>query len=231
MKRLVLVKIAAWISSMRKNFFEYAKCLAILLIVAGFFSCSKQSTEDKVKIVEMTIYPETGYGRSLLSEIWTDALFFSESDDPQKSMFLNIITEGFDFEYERGYEYSFKAKKVWMKNPPMDVSSIKYQFVGSLSKKKKITENSEESIVLFVSSEMVKYGTQFPIEYEDEIPKIYDALLVKETNSNWWSVIREIEGFDYEIGYEYSINIKKITQAEPYLVRYVLLEIKDKQKK
>ena len=211
-----------------KNLLEYAKCVAVLLVVAGLFGCLKQSdTEDKVKIVEMTIYSETGYSGMFFTDIWTDVLIYSESDDSQKRSLTNTITEGFDFEYERGYEYSFKAKKIWMKNPPMDVSSIKYVFVGPLEKKKIIIENSEEIMELIVSSEMVKYFPQFPIASHE----LYDALLVKESNSDKRYVVKEIEEFNFESGYEYVISVKKITQGEPYLFWFVLLDIKDKQKK
>jgi len=44
MKTFVLVNIPVLISTMRKNVFEYAKCLVILLIAAGFISCDKQSS-------------------------------------------------------------------------------------------------------------------------------------------------------------------------------------------
>ena len=40
-----------------------------------------------------------------------------------------------------------------------------------------------------------------------------------------------IEGFDFESDYEYILSVKKITQADPYLLRYVLLDIKNKHKK
>jgi len=46
MKTLVLVDIPALSSIMRKSFWEYAKGVAILLILAGFFSCEKQSSFD-----------------------------------------------------------------------------------------------------------------------------------------------------------------------------------------
>ena len=209
MKRLVLMSIPA------------------MLMLIGFFSCDK-STGDKVKIVNMTIYPETWPGRSFLSEAWYDALVFSESDDNQKQTLSNTIIEGLDFDYERGYEYTFKANKVWMSNPPMDVSSIKYIFVGSLTKKRVIIENSEEEIELFVSSELVKYFPMFPIEYVNEIPQDYDALFCVDKNTNRNYVLKEIEGFNYERGYEYTLSVKKIIQAQPYLERYVLLNIKDK---
>jgi len=203
-------------------------CLPLLCIC--FLSCSKDG--DQEKIVTMTIYPETGYVMPILSPYWVDVLVYSESDENQKGLLMDIITEGFDFEYERGYEYTFKAKKVWMSNPPMDVSSIKYIYVGPLTKKKIIIENSEEEIELTVSSETVEYVPCFPIEYDEYgNRKIYDALLVSETNATYYStaVLKEIEGFEFESGYEYILSVKKITQANPYLLRYVWLDTKEKK--
>ena len=203
-------------------------CLTFLCL----FSCSKDG--DKVKIVTMTIYPETGYVMPILSPYWVDALVYSDSDENQQQLLVDIITEGYDFEYERGYEYTFKAQKVWMSNPPMDVSSIKYIFVEPLTKKKIITENSEEEIEISVSSETVEYVPCYPIEYDEYgNHKIYDALLVRETNAAHYSpaVLKEIEGFEFESGYEYILSVKKITQSDPYLLRYILLDTKEKRKK
>jgi hypothetical protein len=123
------------------------------------------------------------------------------------------------------------VKKVWMHEPPQDVSSIKYVFIELLSKKKVITENSEKNIELFVPSETVRFTPKYPSEYiEDETPKIYDALYAKETGTNNWIAVTEIEGFDFEGGYEYVLNVKKVIQAEPYSVKYILLNIISKNK-
>ena len=206
--------------------------MCLILLCLNFFSCfNEHKNEDKVKNIEMTIYPETGYGKGILTDTWTDVLVFYESDDNREQILVDIITEGFDFDYERGYEYTFKAKKVWMSNPPMDVSSIKYEFAGTLTKNRVILENSEEEIELYVSSELVKYGPMFPIEYENEQPKRYDALLCIDRNTNRTYVLKEIEGFNYESGYEYTLSVKKIIFAEPYLIRYILLDTENKQKK
>ena len=62
-------------------------------------------------------------------------------------------------------------------------------------------------------------------------PKIYDALKVKNTDSDNWMALTEIEGFNYENGYEYELKVKKVTQAEPYSVKYVLIETISKEKK
>lgn len=196
-------------------------------------SCTKDES-DREKIVEMTIYPETGYGASLMSDIWTQPLIFSDNDENQQKLLMDIITEGFDIDYERGYQYKLKVKKIWMSEPPQDASSIKYVFIELLSKEKVITANREDDIKLFVSSETVKFTPSYPSEYEDEInfsPKIYDALYVKETDTNSWMALKEIEGFDYEKGYEYELRVKKITLADPYAVRFVLLEVLSKEEK
>ena len=210
--------------------------LCLLLLIMNFWSCTndedKVKDEDRVKMVEMTIYPETGYTQPVLRPVWIDVLVYSESDDIQIRALSNTITEGFDFEYERGYQYTFKAQKVWMNNPPMDVSSIKYIFAGSLEKQRVIVENSEVNMELFVSSETVEYIPNFPIENDNEgKPKIYDALFCLETNTNNWYVLKEIEGFDFESGHEYILSVKKITHANPFSLQFVLIDIKDKQKK
>ena len=204
----------------------------IAFVAFSFFfsSCLKDEKNDKEKIVEITIYPETGYGASVVSDVWTQPLIFSDNDDNQKRILVDIIFENLDLDYERGYQYTLKAKKVWMSEPPQDVSSIKYVFLKKLSKEKVIIEDSEENFELFVSSKTVKFTPKYPSEYEgtDPSPKIYNALLTKKPDTDNWMTIIEIEGFDFEEGYEYLIDIKKITQAEPYLVRYLLLDIKSK---
>jgi hypothetical protein len=205
-----------------------------LFLSVCFYSCTKDDG-DKEKIVEMTIYSETGYGASVMSDILTEPLLFSDSDDNHKQMMVDILTEGFEFDYVRGNEYILKVKKIWMKEPPQDVSSVKYVFIELLSKKKVITENSEKNMELFVSSQTVKFTPKYPVEYENvagsETPKIYDALHVQEDGTGNWMALTKIEGFDYEKGFEYRLNIKKITRAEPYSVRYVLLNILSKKGK
>jgi len=111
---------------MRKLYF-----LSAFIVLNLFFtSCLKDEEGDKEKIVVMAIYPETGYGASVMSDILTQPLIFSDSDDNQKRMLVDIITEGFDFDYERGYEFTLKVKKVWMHEPPQDVSSITDQSIN-----------------------------------------------------------------------------------------------------
>ena len=198
--------------------------VCLMLLSISFQGCpDKEKDGDREKIVDITIYSEKEYGVFWGCDCWVKTLAFSDSEDNQKQLLSDIMTEGFDFVYEEGYEYTFKAKKVWMADPPADVSSIKYEFIGPLKKTKKVLEDSEEEMELFVASALVKYhvGLDNPV----------DAMLVRETNSKKIAILEEIEGFEHESGFEYTLSARKIIQAEPYGVRYVLLEIKDKQKK
>ena len=202
--------------------------VASIIMSAFLFSCEKDA-KDTVKVVELTIYPETSFKGSVLSDIWGDALVISDNEDAEKRV-LDNITEGFDFsDYERGYQYTYKVKKVWMYNPPQDVSSIKYIFMDQLSKKKVITENSEKDIQLYVLPQKVEYSPWIvKKDIANGTSQKYDALHVKNEKTEEWMALIEIEGFDFEEGYEYVINVSEMTQANPYSKKYTLLDIVSK---
>ncbi len=126
-----------------------------------------------------------------------------------------------------------KVKKVWMADPPQDVSSIKYIFIDLISKEKVIKVDSERAIELSAAAETVRFTPNYPHEYnEDGSPIIYDALRVMETGiKNSYMALTSIEGFDYEEGYEYLLDVKEVTQAEPYSVKYVLINVLSKNAK
>ncbi|MFT3738414.1 MAG: DUF4377 domain-containing protein [Breznakibacter sp.] len=184
----------------------------------------------------MTIYAETGYGTGVMSDIWTEPLVFSDSDDNGKQLFINTLTEGFDaLDYERGYEYILKVKKIWMKEPPQDVSAVKYVYVQTLSKEKALATDSEKEIEMIVSAETVRFMPRFPPihtlpdaengENDQKAPVVYDALFVKEEGESQWKPLLAIEGFVYEKGNEYRLKAKKVFLADTYQTRYTLLDI------
>ncbi|HZL10628.1 MAG TPA: DUF4377 domain-containing protein [Prolixibacteraceae bacterium] len=196
-----------------------------LVLILFFSGCLKEESGDKEKIVEMTVYPETGYSGYFMSDnVWGEFLVISDSNDKNKRLLTFSITEGFsDFNYEKGYEYKLQVKKIWMKEPPQDVSSIKYVYLETLSREKVINEDSESEIEVSVAAEKVRF-----------IPRLADesteALFVREKGSVNGYPILDIEGFDYEEGFEYTLRVKKMTQAEPYAVKYILLDILSKGK-
>lgn len=199
-----------------------ASCVAFGL----FFTACADNGGDNEKNVVVTIYPDTGYSASLMSDIITQPLVFSDNDDNQKQLMQDIIVEGYDFDYERGYEYKYAARKVWMQEPPQDVSSVKYVFVALLSKTKVVTSDSNEELSLQVMPGTVKFSPRFPMEYDaNDVPVIYDALHARLVGSNDWLVIPRIDGFNYTPGNTYELRVSKQIRAEPYSVNYVLLEV------
>lgn len=208
--------------------------LGLLLFSALTISCTKEEI-DKEKDVVFTIYEETGYGGALMSTYLTEPFLFSESDNEEIRPLTDILAEGLlDFDYERGYRYTFKAKKIWMAEPPQDVSNIKYVIHKVLSKEKVITTDRGAEMTLFIESEAVKFVPKYRQEYQTEnelSPNIYDAMHAKEVGTNKWMAIINIEGFNFEEGYEYSLKVRKITKVEPYSERYVLLDILSKKVK
>lgn len=203
--------------------------VATIFLSTLLFSCEKEA-QDSVKVVELTIYPETSYKGIVLSDIWGDALVISDNEDTEKRL-LDNITENFDYnDYERGYQYIYKVKKVWMHNPPQDVSSIKYIFMEQLSKKKEVTENSEKDIQLYVLPQKVAYSPWIVKKaIADGTSQRYDALHARNEKTGEWVALLEVEGFDFENGYEYVINVRETTQADPYEKRYTLLNVVSKE--
>lgn len=211
--------------------------LSILLLFTLSISSCSDDDKDREKIVELTLYPETGYPSLSESGSYGDVIMFSDSQDKKIRPLTNTITEGNSiFDYRQGYEYKYKAKKVWMKNPPQDVSSVKYVILELLSKRKVITEDSETAVELFVSGEIVKYWAQFSGGCSlQELIAVYayyaDAMVVINTATKETLMLPKIEGFELEEGYKYTLSAKKVVTAEPYYaVKYVLTEVLSKEK-
>lgn len=205
--------------------------LVLVVLIFGIFSsCMKDNSYDKVKIVKMTIYPEIAYGSSVLSDTFTELMIFSESDNTEKRQLSDIITDGFDFNYKIGSEFTFKAKKIWMNNPPLDVSSVRYEFIGQLKERKVLTENSEEILNIAISPNLVKFHPRFSENNGSDQYKVYDAMKCENESDLKIIIIRNIEGFDFEEGYSYLLQVKKLVTAEPYLEKYVLLKTIKKEK-
>lgn len=127
---------------------------ALVVLTLALSNCDK-SKLNKVKSVEVTIYPETEVGKGFMSDIWSDFLAYSDNIENDKRAINQIIFEGLDIYYQRGYEYRLKAKKIWMSNPPMDVSNVKYVITKLISKEKVITEPTQNIIEITVKPELV----------------------------------------------------------------------------
>ena len=234
MKSHATFSLIIHLSSKRNNLIEKKmkklNLILVAIIVSMFLFICEKYEKDKVKNVDLTIHPETKFSRSELSDTWSDALVISDSEDKEQRALYATITEGLDYnDYERGYEYIYKLKKVWMQNPPQDVSSIKYIFLELLSKKKVITENSEKDIQLYILPQRAEYTPRFLKDGVEDEPQRNDAMLVENMSNKEWLALIDIEGFDFEAGYEYVMNVKEMTIAEPYSKSYSLGNVVSKE--
>lgn len=193
-------------------------------VITILSSCSNEEKEDVQRTIEMTIYSDTGFSGYILSEnLYGEFLLFSEGDSNNQ----NVLTSGgasfSDFDYQKGYEYKVKARKTILANPPQDGSSIVYDYLETISKKKVVIENSEQQIEIEVAPQKVEY-----IAMSETGRK--EAFFIKENGVINSKPLLTIENFDYEEGNSYKLKVKKIIQAEPYLVKYVLIEVLSKVK-
>lgn len=114
----------------------------VVALFLGNSSCSIVGNEgNPSKVVNMRInhFRQTGIGEALHL-----VYLVQENEDiggEEWSFFYDEI-EGFD--YELGYVYDLKVRKVEIENPPMDGSSIKYILVNVRSKEKVAEDESFE---------------------------------------------------------------------------------------
>ncbi len=203
-----------------------------ILLVIQLNSCAKDDNENEKDVI-VTIYEETGFGASVMSTVLTEPLMFSDTDNNEVRILMDIITEGLNLynDYERGYRYKYRARKIWMDPPPMDVSNIKYDILDLVSKEKIITQERVVDLTLDVSSSTIKFSPRFPYVYEDDGSlKVYDALYVNIEGTNEWRGIIEIEGFEFEEGYEYKLKVQETIKVDPYSRSYSLVEVISKEK-
>ncbi|MDR2238290.1 MAG: DUF4377 domain-containing protein [Chryseobacterium sp.] len=130
------------------------------------------------------------------------------------------------FTYEPGYEYVLKVKTEKIENPPADAPSEKYILVKQVSKTKKATADSAEK-TLIVGPQTVDCSAG---------AGRMKCMQVKESASgSWTNFYSNIEGFNYEPGYEYVLKVKTEKIANPPAdassIKYTLVEQVSKTKK
>jgi len=114
------------------------KGIGILLILSLsiFLSCSND--DDDVKTIQMKVASNTIIVNDVISNLEVERLLLWDEINNR----WQIITETISgFSYEKGYEYILKVKSTKIKNPPMDISNIRYTLIEVISKVKKDSEN------------------------------------------------------------------------------------------
>lgn len=198
--------------------------LSFVFAILLLSSCSNDDAKDVQKTIEMTIYSDTGFAGYILSDnIYGEFLFFSESNNNNQNVLTSAGVSFNDFEYEKGYEYKIKARKTTLANPPQDGSSVEYDYLETISKKKVVTENSEQQMEMEVGPKKVGFISRAQ-------NGIQQALFVKQNGEQNSKPLVTIENFNYEEGNKYKLKVKKVIQADPYSVKYILIEVLSKEK-
>lgn len=120
-----------------------------------------------------------------------------ENPEDEWEFFYNEIT---GFNYEPGFDYEIEVEVTPVENPPADGSSLQYTWIRTLNKQPNPDYQAESDIiVLFVG----------PEKAECEGEGAQECYLVKQNPDDEWELFyNEIEGFNYEPGFDYEIEVE-----------------------
>lgn len=198
--------------------------LSLVLISTLLTSCFPKEAVDVKESIQMTIHPDTGYAGYFMSDnVYGEFLLFSVNGSQDKVILTNGEASFNNFQYEKGYEYLIEAKKITLADPPQDGSSIIYEYVKTISKKKSVIQNSEQQIEMDIAPSKV----DVILRSSEELKQ---AFLIKEKGEVNMKPLIDIENFNFEEGTTYKLNVKKVVNAEPYGVKYILIDILSQQK-
>jgi heat shock protein HslJ len=142
-------------------------------------------------------------------------MLVKENPEDEYSFFYNPI-EGFD--HEEGYEYELRVQVDPVSDPPAGASSLRYTLIEVVSKEPAAMEKT-----IYVGPTLVDCVGVGPQK----------CMLVKENPEDEYTMFYDqIEGFDYEAGYEYELRILVETIPDPPAdassLRYTLIEVADR---
>lgn len=150
---------------------QYIYNLKLLIIIATIFaaicfvSCSKDKDDNYSSEIELTVA-----SKKAMSEDWggisKERNVIRESDDIWQILFNTID----DFQYEDGYEYRLKVRKITPSKEIMDAYTS-YELIEQLSKEKKTTifQLNSYTISNNASVEGVKLSSADRATIEDKI--------------------------------------------------------------
>lgn len=138
-----------------------------------------------------------------------------EGEGPQKCMLVKEKPEDdytlfYDeiegFEYEEGYDYIIIVKEEQVENPPAGGSSLKWSLVSVESKEPVAIAGEGVEKTIFVGPNLVDCTGVAPQK----------CMLVKENPEDEYSLFYDqIDGFNYEEGYEYELVILEQEVEDP----------------
>jgi heat shock protein HslJ len=201
--------------------------LTFLTLVGVFLSAcaSTAGTEAGDQVSQPDSAEKTLYVGPILVDCQGEGpqkcMLVRESPEDEFTLFYDQI-EGFD--YEEGYEYKIVVKEENVEDPPAGGSSLKYSLVSVESKEPvPIAEEVVEKII-YVGSELVDCVGVAPQK----------CMLIKEKPDDEYTFFYDqIEGFEYEEGYEYELVIKEEQVENPPAdassIKWTLVSVESKE--
>ena len=148
-------------------------------------------------------------------------MLVKENPEDEYQLFYDQI-EGFD--YEEGFEYELEVEVEQVENPPAGGSSLKWTLVRILNKQAVPIAAEGEMKTVFVGPELVDCVGVAPQK----------CMLVKENPEYEYTLFYDqIEGFEYEEGYEYELVVQEEhvenPPADASSTRWVLVSVESKE--
>jgi len=148
-------------------------------------------------------------------------MLVTENPEDEYTLFYDQI-EGFD--YEEGYAYKLVVKEEQIDNPPAGGSSLKWSLVRVESKEPVPIAGEAVEKTIYVGPELVDCTGVAPQK----------CMLLKENSEDEYTYFYDqIEGFDYEEGYEYELVVKQEqvenAPADASAIKWILVEVVSKE--
>ncbi|MGW8225878.1 MAG: META domain-containing protein [Anaerolineales bacterium] len=156
-----------------------------------------------------------------------------EGEGPQKCMLVKenpedeyqLFYDQIDgFEYQEGFEYQMVVKSEEVENPPAGGSSIKWSLVEIVDKQPVPVAGEGELKTVYVGSKLQDCVGVAPQK----------CMQVKESPEEEYTLFYDqIEGFEYEEGYEYKLLVQEEQVENPPAdgssIRWILVSIESKE--
>ena len=148
-------------------------------------------------------------------------MLVKENPQDEYQLFYDQI-EGFD--YEEGFEYELEVDVEQIENPPAGGSSVNWTLVRILNKQSVPVAAEGEIKTIYVGPEMV--------DCEGVAPQ--KCMQVKENPADEYTLFYDqIEGFEYEAGYEYELLVQQEEVENPPAdassIRWILVSVESKE--
>ena len=148
-------------------------------------------------------------------------MLVKENPEDEYQLFYDQI-KGFNF--EEGFEYEIEVEVQQVENPPAGASSLQWTLVRTLNKQPVPIAAGGQLKTIYVGPELVDCTGVAP----------QNCMLVKENSEDEYTFFYDqIEGFDYEAGYEYELVVQEEQVENPPAdassIRWVLVSVENKE--